>query len=159
LLWRVGEREGVFAAHGGAELGYPGLVDFLVGGFGVFAGVLAVEGGEAVEEQLADVGLGDGVAAMDAFVSDLLEEIAEIAVDGSGGGEILDAVEKFGGEGFVRLRRLGKALAQVVGAERVVIWGDEQTAAMAAGVDVTAVGVRGKLRRHGKSFLLRGLNV
>jgi len=103
-------REGIFAAHVGAELGYPGLVDFLVGGLGVFAVVLAVEGGEAVEEQLADVGLGDGVAAVDAFVSDLLEEIAEITIDGGGGGEILDAGEKFGGEGFVGLGRLGEAL-------------------------------------------------
>ena len=69
---------------------------------GLLALVLALEGGETIEEQLADVGLGDDVTAVDAFARELLEEIAEVAIDGGGGGEILDSIEEFGlraGEG------------------------------------------------------------
>ena len=43
---------------------------------------------------------------MNAFMRDLLEEIAEITIDGSSEGEILDPFEKLGGEGFVRLGAL-----------------------------------------------------
>jgi hypothetical protein len=101
--------------------------------------VLALEGGETIEEQLTDVGLGDGVTAVDAFARDLLEEIAEVAIDGGGGGEILDSIEEFVRDGFAGLGSRGIVLGKVMGAERVVVLGDERAAAMAAGVDVAAV--------------------
>jgi hypothetical protein len=119
---------------------------------GVFALLLPFEGGETVEKQLADVGLSDGVAAVDTFAGDLLEEVAEIAIDGGGGGEIFDATEEFGGECFVRLRSFGVALSEMVGAERVVALGNERAAMVAAGVDVTTEKIRVIFRGHGSAF-------
>src|SRR5713226_5125007 len=48
-------------------------------------GALPVQGGEATEKQLRDVGEGDGVAALDALGGELLEEVAEEEIDGLGG--------------------------------------------------------------------------
>ena len=62
---------------------------------------LAVEGSEAVEEQLGNVGQGDGVAAGDTFAGELPDEIAEESVHGGGGGEVFDVAEEFVGGGFV----------------------------------------------------------
>ena len=63
-------------------------------------GALPVQGGEAAEKQLRDVGEGDGVAALDALGGELLEEVAEEEIDGLGGLEVLDGAEKLGGKGF-----------------------------------------------------------
>jgi hypothetical protein len=38
--------------------------------------------GESVQQQLTNVSLSDGVTAIDAFVDELLEEIAEEEIDG-----------------------------------------------------------------------------
>jgi hypothetical protein len=104
-------------------------VYFLIGGLWVFALVLALEDRETFEEQLADEGLGDGVAAVNAFADDVLEEIAEIAVDGGGGGETLDPGKKLVGTGFVGLGSWGIVLGEVKGPERIVVLGDERAAA------------------------------
>jgi hypothetical protein len=52
--------------------------------------------GKTIEEQLAEIGQGDGVAAGDAFASELLDEIAEEKVHIVGGGEVLDETESAG---------------------------------------------------------------
>ena len=66
-----------------------------------FGGELAVQGSEAVEEELGDVGEGYGVAAGDAFAGELFDEVAEEEVDGVGGGEVGEVAEEFGGVGVV----------------------------------------------------------
>jgi len=72
-----------------------------VEGWGIALAIeLLLHGGKAVEEQLADIGEGDGVRTGDALADELLDEIAEEEIDGIGGGEILDAAEKFVGDGF-----------------------------------------------------------
>jgi hypothetical protein len=50
--------------------------------------VFLAEDGEAVEHQLRKVGERDVVAAVDALVDELREDIGEEGVDRSGGGEI-----------------------------------------------------------------------
>jgi hypothetical protein len=59
---------------------------------------LSLQSREAIEEQLGDVGQSDSVAAGDTFAGELLGEIAEEEIHGTGGGEVLDLGEKFGGE-------------------------------------------------------------
>ena len=67
-------RWGAIAEHVAAELRDEFRVLLRRRWLGVFAFMLALQRREAVEEQLADdVGLGDGIAAVNAFVSDLLE--------------------------------------------------------------------------------------
>jgi hypothetical protein len=44
-------------------------------------GVAAVEGGDAAEEELGDVGDGHGVAAVNALAGELADEVAEEEVD------------------------------------------------------------------------------
>ncbi len=56
--------------------------EVVVGGGALGEGVAAVKCGYAAEEELADVGDGDGVEARDAFASELADEIAEERVDG-----------------------------------------------------------------------------
>ena len=100
---------GVGVARWGEEGGDAGRVGFGfrwrveddagdVGGVGVAeGGVVAVHGGDAAEEELADVGDGDGVETRDAFACELTDEIAEERVDGVGCGEVLQIVEEFVG--------------------------------------------------------------
>ena len=66
---------------------------------------------------MGDVGKSYGVAAGDAFVSKLLDEIAEEDVDGIGGGEVFDVPEELVGGCFVlELPRLS-LFTNVMGAE------------------------------------------
>ena len=65
---------------------------------------LALHGGESVEEQLGDIGEGEGGAAADAFAGELFDEIAEEAIHGIGFGEVSDAAEEFGGQGSGSVR-------------------------------------------------------
>ena len=62
--------------------------------------VLSVQGGQAIQEQLGDVGEGDGVAALDAFGGKLLKEIPQEEIDGISGGEVLDGAEQLCGDDF-----------------------------------------------------------
>src|SRR4029077_4205862 len=74
---------------------------------------------ETIEEQLAEIGQGYGVAAGDAFASELLNEIAEEEIHGVGGGEVFEIAEELGGEGFgIGEGTLRFALGKMVGAER-----------------------------------------
>ena len=77
-----------------------GAGDGVVGIGGAEGGVVAVHGGDAAEEELADIGDGDGVEAGDAFAGELADEVAEEGVDGVGGGEVFQVAEEFGG-GFI----------------------------------------------------------
>jgi len=101
LGWEWGERRGgecvVVGLGRFGEAGEEFAAEVHV--HGVFV-ALALHGGEGVEEQLGDVGEGDGVAAGDTFAGELLNEIAEEAIDGIGLGEVADVAEEFGGEGF-----------------------------------------------------------
>jgi hypothetical protein len=51
-------------------------------------GVVAVHAGDAAEEELADVGDGHGVAAVDAFARELADEVAEEDIYRVRGGEV-----------------------------------------------------------------------
>lgn len=101
-------------------------------------GVTAVEGGDAAEEELADVGDGDGVEARDAFTGELADEVAEERVDGLGRGKVFHALEEFVGGGVVIALVAFLKLAGVMGAQFQIGNCGEETAVMAAPVDVTA---------------------
>src|SRR5271154_970451 len=77
-------------------------------GLGVFG--LAVDYGLGVEEELGDVGEGGGVAAGDAVVGEVFEEVGEEEVYGGGLGEIFCAGEEVGGYGVDGCRALGVGL-------------------------------------------------
>lgn len=82
-------------------------------------GELSLQRGETVEEQLGNVGQGNGVAAGDALAGELPDEIAEEEIHGTGGGEIIDVAEEIGGEELrVDGGNIGAETAGVVGAER-----------------------------------------
>jgi hypothetical protein len=67
-------------------------------GLGGFGGLLvAMDYGLGVEEELGDVGEGGGVAAGDAVVGEIFEEVGQEEVDGAGLGEIFCASEEVGG--------------------------------------------------------------
>lgn len=108
------------------------------------------EGWETVEEQLRNVGEGDGVAAGNAAASDLFQKIAEEEIDGGSGGEVLDSTEKLGGDGFVaRMRR--RSFAEMIGAEFGVLFlptigvrvsiVDQHAAAVASGICMLAMAI------------------
>jgi hypothetical protein len=111
-----------------------------------FGPMLATEGRDAVEEELGDVGEGLGVAAGDAFVSELLDEIAEEGVDGTRGCEISDVVEEFVGGGFVLDAACLQLLADVVGTEGGAGISGEHVTTMAFAVDVLAGGESRRFR-------------
>ena len=92
-----------------------------------------------LRKQLADISEGDGVAARDAFQSDLLDEVSEKAIDRGGVTEVADAGEKLGSGGFASALSLQAALS-VMGAESCRGAHDEHTAAMTPSVDMTAEG-------------------
>jgi hypothetical protein len=115
----------------------------------IFGLTLAIEGGDAVEEELGDVGEGHGVAAADAFKSELLDEIAEEGVDATGGREISDVVKELVSGGFVLEAPGFHLLANVMGAEGGAGIGGEHLAAPAFAVDVLAGGESQVLRGDG----------
>lgn len=121
-----------FVKH--AEEATAGLFVVLV----IFGLTLTIEGGDAVEEELGDVGEGYGVAAGDAFMSELLDEIAEESVDATDGSKISDVVEESVGGGFVLAAPGFHLLANVMGAEDRVGIGGEHLAASAFAIDVLA---------------------
>jgi len=113
---------------------------------------LSHQGRETVEKQLGNVRQSYGVAASDAFARELLDEVAEEEVHGTGGGEVIDLAEKFGGEGFgVNSGNGGSETAGVVGAERwahgvvrgTMILVDQHVTAVAFGADVLAMVIDG----------------
>lgn len=86
----------------------------------LFAVLLAADGREAVEEQLAQVGERDGVPAGDALADDLLDQVAEEEIYGFGGGEVLDVGQELIGNLFVCTDFGEAGLAVVIGADRGV---------------------------------------
>src|ERR1700680_261228 len=75
----------------------PDDFEWLLGFFALGLGVLAAHGGEAVEQQLRQIGQSYGIAALDALAHKLLGEVAEELVDAGGGAEILDGGKQLGG--------------------------------------------------------------
>ena len=78
--------------------------------------LLSIDSAEAIEKQLADISERDGVAARDAFQSDLLNQISEKAIDRGGVAEVGDGGEEFGCGGFASALALQAALS-MIGAE------------------------------------------
>jgi hypothetical protein len=128
-----------------------------LGGFSIHC--LAMHDALAVEEELGDVGEGGGVAAGDAMVGEIFQEVGQEEIDGGGLREVFRAGEESGGDGFdglgaLRLgcERFGLG-AGVEGAERGVARGQEHTAAAAGGGVVLAERVGVGFRAHKLSFL------
>ena len=71
----------------------------------------AAAGGLAIQDELRDVGQGDGVAAGNAPEGDHLGEIAEEAIDGGCIGKIGDRGEEFGASGLAGAVAITKAAA------------------------------------------------
>jgi hypothetical protein len=132
-------------------------------------GSLFGHGGLAGEDELRNVGEGDGVAAPDALASELADEIAEEEIDLIGGSETVDVGEKLCGEDL-RIDRRDDSFETigVVSAERgavravrtAMIVVDQHVAAAAFGADVLALMIDGGvdccdgLSRHGGTFLI-----
>jgi hypothetical protein len=76
-----------------------GLVGGGLGGNGLSVFLLAIDHALAIEEELGDVGEGGGVAAGDAVVGEVFQEVGEEEVDGGGLGESVGAGEEVGGYG------------------------------------------------------------
>lgn len=107
--------------------------------FGLNVGLnlgLAIEGGETVEQQLAEIGKGYGVTTLDALESELPDEIAEEAIDVWSGVEAGDGAKKLGsnlvcggfGVRFMDLAELG-------------VHGREHSAVASLGTEVLAGGL------------------
>jgi hypothetical protein len=94
--------------------------------------------GEAVEEQLAEVRVRDGVETLDALASELLDDVSQEEVDAGGGGEVFDGSEKLGGEGFVVGLAAPARLACVVGAQGGMVPSEKHAAAVSSGGHVFA---------------------
>ena len=136
-------------------LGASDVVQELLAGGDILIVVLFhffAQRGEAVEEQLAKVGQGDGVASGNAFASELFDEIAEEEIHGTGGGEVIDFREEIGGEKLrVDRGNIGAKAAGVVGAERrafraicgTLTTVNQHVTAVAFGADVPAKGIDG----------------
>jgi hypothetical protein len=145
LLIAAGCKFAALLAKAGGE---ANILRFL---FGFFLGRnRSLQGREAVEKQLGNVGQGNGVTAGDAFAGELLDEIAEEEIHGTGGREVLDVAEEVGGEGFgIDCWNTGPETVGVVGAERrargsvrgTVILVDQHVAALAFRADMLALGI------------------
>src|SRR5260370_31715307 len=114
---------------------------------------LSIDSTEAIEQQLADIGERDGVAARNAFQSDLPDQGAKKTVDRRCVSEIRAASEEF-------LGGLADALVLALGmmsAEGFFRGHDKHTAAMAASVDMAAELGFGGFRMRPKRRPLRSL--
>jgi hypothetical protein len=112
----------------------------------------AAAGGLAIQDELGDIGQGDGVAAGNAPESNHPGEIAEEAIDGGCVGKIGDRGEEFGASGLAGavapeefLSMVGAKVRRQVGqvtigarAEGLLGRSDKHTAAVASGVDMLA---------------------
>jgi hypothetical protein len=105
---------------------------------GAEGGVVAVHGGDAAEEELADVGDRDGVESRDAFACELADEVAEERVDGLGGGEVFQIAEEVVGVFIVETLTSLTVLACVVGAQFQIGTRSGETALLAAAIHVAA---------------------
>ena len=100
-------------------------------------GVVAVHRGDAAEEELGDVGDGDGVETGDAFAGELADEIAEERVYRVRGGEVGEFAEEFGGGVVVMALVLFFEQSCVMGAQFQIGNGGEAALAVET-VDVAA---------------------
>ena len=123
------------------EVALPG---FFVGGEADFL----LEALEALEHELADVGHGNGVLALDAAGGEQDEDSAESGIDGGGGLEILDAGEDIGGD-VVACGETVELTAQVLVAKFGVAGKHGSGAAAAVESEVGAAWGRRLWRRKG----------
>ena len=91
--------------------------------------------GEGLEEELGDVGEGDGIAARDASLGEEGEDFSEDVVDVAGGFEVAGERGEFAGDLLI-----GKAFGAafffpfgVIGAEGAMTWGARHSALAADG--------------------------
>jgi hypothetical protein len=119
---------------------------------------VAVDGGDAAEEELADVGDGHGVEPRYAFACELADEVAEECVDGFWSGEVFHVAEQFGGDVVAMPLVLLFEQACVMGAEVQIGNGGEETAVAAEAVDVAAA-CRSRSRSRVASYRLPWLQV
>jgi hypothetical protein len=101
-------------------------------------GVVAVHRGDAAEEELGDVGDGDGVETRDALPGELADEVAEERVDCVWRRKVGQVAEEFGGGVVVMSLVLFFKQAGVMGAQFQIGNGGEESATVTAPVDVTA---------------------
>jgi hypothetical protein len=99
---------------------------------------VAVHGGDAAEEELGDVGDGDGVETRDALAGELADEVAEEGVDCVGRRKVGQIAEEFGGGVVVMSLVLFFKQAGVMGAQFQIGNGGVETAVAAEPVDVAA---------------------
>ena len=136
---RVGGRSGGWVEFGWAVEDDAGGEIVGVGVFGgAEGGVVAVHGGDAAEEELGDVGDGDGVETRDALAGELADEVAEERVDCVGGGEVGQVAEEFGGGVVVMSLVLFFKQAGVMRAQFQIGNGGVEAAVAAEPVDVAA---------------------
>jgi hypothetical protein len=130
--------------------------DVVGGVFGVTeGGVVAVHGGDAAEEELANVGDGDGVEARDAFARELADEVAEKCVDGFWGRKVGEVAEEFVGVSIVETLASLTVLACVMGAEFRIGTRSGETALLAAAIHVAATIGGQKCGGHGSGSRCR----
>jgi hypothetical protein len=135
-------------------------------GFDFFLGFdFSCHGGLASEKKLRDVSKSDGVAAGDAFASELSDEIAEEEIHLIGGSEAVNVAKKLRGEDlgihdgnsrFEAVRMVGaerRASGAMLGAMILV---DQHVAALAAGVLELALGIGELFWGHRLAFLIWG---
>ena len=153
-LPRSGGRGGIRRGEDAAESALPG-----VPALGTFDFVF--DGGNAVEEKLADVGEDGSVAGRDAVGSEESEEFSEGVVDVAGGFEFAGEGGELGGNA-IRFEELS-LLGRVKGAERGMGGGAEH-AALAAGYCKSIVNInscrkvkRGRTTRVARSGPVSGV--
>lgn len=101
---------------------------------------------KSIEKELANVGLSEGVAAVNLLTSHQLEEIAEIEIDAGRRDEVLKGTEELG-DSFVVPGAFGLQAAEMVRAQTFFGVGREHAAAMAAGIDVLTASSASSLDR------------
>jgi hypothetical protein len=113
----------------GASRFGDGFAEGLLGLTGAHGLVFLLNAGDGVEEELREVADGEGVAAVNALASELLDDVGEERVDAVGGVEIAGSLEKLSGERF-GIGLGGLRLTEVIRAKRFVV--DAKHAAMLA---------------------------
>ena len=152
FLFRGGLRGGLRGGRAEASErfgdGFPESLPGLAGANGL---VLLLNAGNGIEEELREVADGEGVAAVNALASELLDGVGEEGVDAVGGVEVAGGVEQLGGDGFgIGLR--GEVLLKVMGTKGVMRGSYGQAAAATGSVEVSALVGASRFGRH-KGFL------
>jgi hypothetical protein len=138
-----------------------GLIQSVGEGFGedavVFFFVTALDGGEGLQQKLADVGESESVLAIDAAKGELGDEVAEKTLNMLGGGKLTHGAEEKAGAGGEFSTLALEIFAGMEWAERRVGVEGEHVAAMSGLGSVDAAGRDfGKFGRDGGGVLREG---